>query len=437
MTQYRHSQVLSRALSASTPVKATLAILAVVLAAVIGLQFSSSAPEETAASVGEHGGPPAADYPRGPHNGRLLSDGDLGIEVTIYEPDIPPQFRVYPFLDGKPLDPREVSLVIELHRFGGRVDRIGFKPEGDYLVGDAVVEEPHSFHVKVVAQHAKNSHAWEYASYEGRVEISEQAATSVALQFDTAGPRAMRTTTLMNGRIVPNEDRLVHVLPRYPGVVREIRKKLGDPVAKDEVLAVVESNESLQPYAIRSRLAGTVTERDIALGEFVPEDRPIYVVADLSDVWVDLTVHRHDFPLLRKGQKVLVDGGDGAATAEATIDYISPFGSPDTQTMLARATLANPNLEWRPGLFVKAAVVVKEEQVAVAVQAKALQTFRDWDVVFMKDGNLYEIAILELGRRDGDWVEVVSGLAPGTQYVTENSFVVKADVLKSGASHDH
>jgi membrane fusion protein, heavy metal efflux system len=291
--------------------------------------------------------------------------------------------------------------------------------------------------VKVVAQHAKNSHAWEYASYEGRVEISEQAATSVALQFDTAGPRAMRTTTLMNGRIVPNEDRLVHVLPRYPGVVREIRKKLGDPVAKDEVLAVVESNESLQPYAIRSRLAGTVTERDIALGEFVPEDRPIYVVADLSDVWVDLTVHRHDFPLLRKGQKVLVDGGDGAATAEATIDYISPFGSPDTQTMLARATLANPNLEWRPGLFVKAAVVVKEEQVPVAVQAKALQTFRDWDVVFMKDGNLYEIAILELGRRDGDWVEVVSGLAPGTQYVTENSFVVKADVLKSGASHDH
>jgi len=75
--------------------------------------------------------------------------------------------------------------------------------------------------------------------------------------------------------------------------------------------------------------------------------------------------------------------------------------------------------------------------VPVAVKASAIQQFRDWDVVFMKDGATYEIAILELGRRDGEWVEVVSGLKPGATYVTENSFVVKADVMKSGASHDH
>jgi len=148
-------------------------------------------------------------------------------------------------------------------------------------------------------------------------------------------------------------------------------------------------------------------------------------------------VHRKDFPLLRVGQTVLIDAGEGGAKGEATIDYISPFGAVDTQTLLARATLANPNLEWRPGLFVKAAVVTQEEQVPVAVKAEALQTFRDWDVVFMKSGTLYEIAIVELGRRDGEWIEVLAGLAPGTEYVSGNSFVVKADVLKSGASHDH
>jgi cobalt-zinc-cadmium efflux system membrane fusion protein len=73
----------------------------------------------------------------------------------------------------------------------------------------------------------------------------------------------------------------------------------------------------------------------------------------------------------------------------------------------------------------------------VAVKTTALQTFRSWDVVFMENGGMFEIAILELGRRDGEWAEVLSGLEPGQRYVAENSFIVKADILKSGASHDH
>ena len=66
-----------------------------------------------------------------------------------------------------------------------------------------------------------------------------------------------------------------------------------------------------------------------------------------------------------------------------------------------------------------------------------MQTFRDWVVVFMNDGSVFEIAILELGRRDGEWAEVLSGLRAGQRYATENSFIIKADILKSGASHDH
>ena len=73
----------------------------------------------------------------------------------------------------------------------------------------------------------------------------------------------------------------------------------------------------------------------------------------------------------------------------------------------------------------------------VAVKASALQSFRDWEVVFMEDGSTFEIAILELGRRDGAWAEVVSGLSAGQKYAAENSFIIKADILKSGASHDH
>ncbi|MFV1967834.1 MAG: efflux RND transporter periplasmic adaptor subunit [Pirellulaceae bacterium] len=416
-----------------------VAIVAILAVGVYGgMRILKHEPRHAAGEgAGHHGEAEGHDYPRGPHHGRLLSSGDFSVEVTIYEPDIPPQFRVFPFLKGEPLNLDEVDLVIELHRFGGRVDRFNFNKQDDYLLGDLVVEEPHSFDVKVMAKYGGKSHAWEYESYEGRVEISEQAAASVSLQVETAGPRTMRTTVSMNGKIIPNENRMAQVSPRYPGIVLEVRKKLGDQVTENEVLAVIESNESLQPYEIKSRIDGTVTYRDIALGEFVSTDTLMYVVADLSTVWVELNVHRHDFHRLGAGQKVFLDGGESGPRGEAEISYLSPFGAENTQTMLARAELPNPKMEWRPGLFVNAEVIVKEEEVPVAVKASALQTFRDWDVVFMRDGTLYEIAILELGRRDGEWIEVLSGLEPGTEYVTENSFVVKADVLKSGASHDH
>ena len=67
----------------------------------------------------------------------------------------------------------------------------------------------------------------------------------------------------------------------------------------------------------------------------------------------------------------------------------------------------------------------------------SLQRFRDFDVVFAQVGETYEVRMLELGRRDGRFIEVLEGLEPGTTYVTENSYLIKADIEKSGASHDH
>ena len=73
----------------------------------------------------------------------------------------------------------------------------------------------------------------------------------------------------------------------------------------------------------------------------------------------------------------------------------------------------------------------------LAVKRTALQTFRDFTVVFVQVGDTYEVRMLELGRQDDTWVEVKGGLKPGSIYVTENSYLIKADIEKSGASHDH
>jgi cobalt-zinc-cadmium efflux system membrane fusion protein len=105
--------------------------------------------------------------------------------------------------------------------------------------------------------------------------------------------------------------------------------------------------------------------------------------------------------------------------------------------MTARVVLPNETGFWRPGLFVSGAVTVAQTDVPLAVRRTALQTFRDWTVVFQKFGDSYEIRPVTLGRRDATWAEVLDGLAPGAEYVSINSFVIKADIEKSGAKHDH
>ncbi len=378
-----------------------------------------------------------AEPARGPHGGKLFGDDDFQVEVTIYEPDIPPQSRVYFYEYGEPLDPDAVKISMELHRID-RVDVFSYRKQDDYAIGDKVVEEPHSFDVKIQAIYKGKTYNWEYASYEGRTELSPKAVESAGLVIESAGPATIRSTLHVTGRIIPNEYELLHLTPRFSGVVKTIKKQLGDTVQANEVIATIESNESLTLYEVRSKIAGTVIQRDVSLGEVVSDGDELFVVANLESVWAEFNIYRSDIQKVKKGQTVIIrNGKDDPSVTEATISYVSPVSSPDTQAFLARAVVPNTSMKWNPGLFILGEVVLDQEHVPVAVKADALQTFRDWDVVFQRKGNLFEIAILELGRRDGEWVEVLSGLEPETEYVTENSFVVKADVLKSGASHDH
>ena len=90
-----------------------------------------------------------------------------------------------------------------------------------------------------------------------------------------------------------------------------------------------------------------------------------------------------------------------------------------------------------PGLFIKAEIALGEKVVDVAVRESGVQSLFDFTVVFSQHGELYQARPLELGRRGSGFVEVLKGLEAGERYVVENSFLVKADIGKSGASHDH
>ena len=374
---------------------------------------------------------------RGPHGGRFFGEKDFQCEVQIYEPEgVTPQFHLYFFKDEKPLDPQEVKATISLERIN-RTDVINFKKEADYLAGDGDVVEPHSFHAKVAVQYAGKSYDWRFDSIEGRAEMPDEILAKAGVEMVKAGPAKIRQSLNLRGRVRLNDQARANIVPRFAGVVKEVKKELGDTVQKGDVLAVIESNDSLQLYMVKAEIAGSVIEKNVALGEAVTNERTLFIIADLGTVWVDFTVHRKDFAALKVGQPVTIDAGEGMEKVEAKLTYLSPFSAEGSQTMLARSVVPNTKGELRPGLFVAGDVVFEEADVPVAVKASGLQTFRDWDVVFIRVGKLFEAVPIELGRRDAEWIEVKSGLPAGSLYAAENSFIIKADVMKSGATHDH
>lgn len=268
------------------------------------------------------------------------------------------------------------------------------------------------------------------------VKLSEAQIAAAGIELLTAGPRELRETLRLNGVIQPNQETIVKVTPRFPGVIRSMRKRLGDKVKKDEVLATIESNQSLTTYELKAPIDGTIIDRDGTLGEFASEAKPIFTIADLSSMWVDFAVYRRDFSKVRLGDPVSIDVEDGGPPIDAKIDYLSPIGASDTQSAIARAIVPN-NGRLRPGLYVGGRVVLSARPVDVAISITALQTLEGKTVVFVRDGEKFEAREVELGSRDADWVAVTFGMVAGDTYAGKNSFVVKAEIGKSSASHEH
>jgi cobalt-zinc-cadmium efflux system membrane fusion protein len=377
----------------------------------------------------------AEESRRGPNGGRMLAHGPFAIELAIFESGVPPEYHAWPTLDGKPVPLEAVDLTVELRRLGDKVDRFAFTPHGDYLRADGIVREPHSFVVTVKAQHAGKLHEWSYDSFEGRTTIPRDIAEAAGIKTEAAGPQTLIETLSLYGRITPAASHEREVSARFPGMIRAVRKNQGDTVRAGDALAVVESNESLRTYTITAPIAGIVARRNANEGEESGE-RALFSIVDPSVVWAELAVFPRDRSKMRRGAAVEVRAADAEASARGKIERVDVQRAVN-QTVTARATLDNSRGELLPGTFVTADVAVAQHAVALSVKASALQPFRDFTVVFEKVGDTYEVRMLELGRRHGDWVEVLGGLDAGAQYVTENSYLLKADVDKSGASHDH
>lgn len=447
----------------------------------------------------------------GPKGGKIFTTDNFSVEVTIFEKGVEPQFRLYLYENDKPVSPASGKVIITLSRLGRPVQLFTFKAVGDYLLGDQVIEEPHSFDVAIAAEWQGKVFHWGYSQVEARIEMSEETLVSTGIEIQTAGPAIIKPTIQMPGIILFNHHNIVRVVPRAPGIIVEVPRHLGEQVEEGAVLAVVESQlladlrsqylaaqkrlvlantnlrrekqlweekitakqeylttqqlqseaeitlelaaaklralgeapervnqlTNLTRYEIRSPISGLITTKAVARGQVVREDDEIFTVVDTSTMYVDLTVYPNNLSAIKLGQQAIIKSTASNIQDSGEITYISAMIDQQTRTAIARVTLNNPEGLWRDGMFVSGTLVAEEIAVPIAVRMDALQTLFDWTVVFGRYGDYFEARPLVLGHSDGEMTEVLDGLSVEEQYAAGNSFAIKAELGKAGATHDH
>jgi cobalt-zinc-cadmium efflux system membrane fusion protein len=280
--------------------------------------------------------------------------------------------------------------------------------------------------------HDHDEHEEEHAD---STEISPYYIQVSGIKSDTAGSQNLAQIDTLFGVISPVQDQVFSLHATFPSMVEKVFVQVGDQVKKGQVLARLSNIQTLQSYTLKSPSNGEVTSRSVNTGNRIDAEEMLQV-SDLSKVWVNLSAFPENIERLKEGQRAKIYDLHDHENTIGEISYIAPQMS-GGHIARARAIIDNQQGHWRPGMHIKADVEVSTRAIPIAVKVDALQTMEDKTVVFKRHGNKFETTPVEVGEKDGQWAEILSGLSAGDNYVSENSFLIKADILKSGASHDH
>jgi cobalt-zinc-cadmium efflux system membrane fusion protein len=207
--------------------------------------------------------------------------------------------------------------------------------------------------------------------------------------------------------------------------------------AKLSALGAPEERQALSRYVLRAPFDGMVVEKHIALGEAVKEDANVFLLSDLSSVWVEVVVTPQDLESVRVGDQAIVRSSATSSAASGVVSHVGALLGEQTRTAKARVVLDNPQRAWRPGLLVNVALQRGERTVPVAVKAEAVNNTEGKQVVYVRNKEGFEATPVRTGASDGSMVEILDGLKSGAEYAASGSFVLKAQQGKDGASHDH
>ncbi|ACE83814.1 efflux RND transporter periplasmic adaptor subunit [Cellvibrio japonicus] len=272
-----------------------------------------------------------------------------------------------------------------------------------------------------------------------QVQLTPEVAEASALTTAVAEAGVLQKRVKLYGSLEVDPQRISHIQARYPGLIRQVNPVIGSPVNAGDVLARVESNESLRDYPLVSPIKGRVVERHANPGEYAG-DQVLFTVLDESVLELHLRVFPGDVGKIKPGQTITLDGN--GHLQQTRIDFITPRLG-DSPTLEVHAAIDNSAGQWVPNQAVEAWVSIAETPVALRLDNRALQVVREQTLVFVRDldsvtGKVrYDSRPVKLGRSDGLFSEVLEGLHAGDEYVVENAYLLKADLEKSGAGHEH
>ncbi|TWU55970.1 efflux RND transporter periplasmic adaptor subunit [Rubripirellula reticaptiva] len=301
-----------------------------------------------------------------------------------------------------------------------------------------------AFGGNVVAE-AGSDHATENERSDEETEFLEflwDKAKGEGIEFVGVGPAVIGVRQSFYGETVINGNTLVHVVPRFSGTIKGVSKMLGDTVRAGDVLATVQSNESLSNYQVKAEIDGVIIDQDATKGEFVSTDKVLFKLANLETTWANISVPPMMLKSVKMGTPATAISQSTDARLETQITYVRPTLSESTRSGHARLELPNKNLEWPAGMFVMVEVVLSEKNVPLAIPDTSVLLIENKPSVFVQseapDGDQgFEVRHLKLGRSDGRWVEVIDGLKADEVVAAGNTFLLKAEMGKSSAEHSH
>lgn len=281
-----------------------------------------------------------------------------------------------------------------------------------------------------------NSH--EGDDHQDKLQLSPEQIRNAGLVVSTAGPALLQQQLPLFGVLSIPSYQQYRLNAPYTGLIEQVLVKVGDQVRAGQPLATVRHSNTLQSYPLLAPASGVVSQRWLNPGDLASS--PVLEISDDSQLWFEMSVFPTDASQLRLEQQLQLQDLDQpqAAKVQTKVNYIAPQLSMGHITR-ARATLSSAELpqHWRAGMHLQAWLTVAQQEVAVAVPQSALQQLAGKTVVFVQQGQEFIATEVELGLVAPPWVEIRHGLAAGSRYVSQQSFVLKAELGKASAGHSH
>jgi cobalt-zinc-cadmium efflux system membrane fusion protein len=263
------------------------------------------------------------------------------------------------------------------------------------------------------------------------IRLTDALIQKSGITLAVAGPGIIQVQRKVYGRLMINPEYQAHIKARFPGKVESVYVTKGTTVKQGDLLAKIESDESLRNYSVTAPLSGIVIERNINPGEQT-DNNILFVIANPTQLVAELSLFSQDLKGVTLGQAVTIK--TGTQTYQGSINSLTPGNG---TSITARVMLQNQIENSIPNQTIEALITVEKKQVEIKIDNKALQEMNGKSFVFVQEGNNFEARLIEPGLTYGQFTEIKQGVKAGDTYVIDNSYLLKADLEKSGAAHEH